>query len=403
MKNVTCCAAIALFLSFGGAAALAEDDLAIRIGIAESVKVATVTVSKMSPIKVETPLGWQTLATLSPSVPLKLEMVGGQVRVSGPIPPQTFKRVQLMPEDQETLVSAQGKWYRGGLDVYPATTQSLAVVNEVPLEKYLFGVIPSEMPASWPIEALKSQAVAARTYTISHLGAHRKKGYDLVATTSSQVYQGVKGETFQSNQAVSTTAGEILTHNNKPIHAYYHSTSGGQTEAGSSLWAPFAYLQSVADYDHDSPKFTWYSEFSQPEMKTALAKMGIQVGDVLALQTSQRSVGGRVKTLRIVGTQGTKQLDGAKMRTALGLNSTFFNVGSISPQGDLQDAPDSQNIPRSFQIAGRGWGHGLGMSQWGARGMAMRGHNYRDILGHYYRGASLERLNKSAMRLAQTP
>jgi stage II sporulation protein D len=381
----------------------AREDLPIRVGLSDSSRQVTLRVSTGTPVEVLAPIGWQRLGQLSANTALQVNYSQGQLKLNIQSDQQVYKGLRLGQTDQEgTLVGLNNTWYRGSINLTP-TARGITVVNEVPLEQYLYSVVPSEMPSSWPLEALKSQAVAARTYAISSLGSYRSKGYDVVATTASQVYLGVKSESNLSTQAVTQTNGEILTHAGKAIHAYFHSCSGGQTESGADLWAPFAYLRSVADYDQASPKHVWHTEMSQSEMKSKLANLGVRVGDVLALSTVKRTSSGRVKTLQVWGKEGQKLVDGAKARVAFGLNSTFFNVGAIDARGELQKKPSADSVPTTFQFAGRGWGHGLGMSQWGARQLALNGYAHRDILNHYYPSTQLGPLNKAQFRMAYNP
>lgn len=381
----------------------AADDLLIRVGLSDNARQATLQVSSITPVEVLGTIGWQRLGQLPANTALQVDYTQGLLKLNIQSDQQIFRGIRLgSMEQQNSLVAYNNAWYRGHLTLLPHP-KGMTVINEVPLEHYLYSVVPSEMPASWPLEALKSQAVAARTYAVSSLGSYRSKGYDVVATTASQVYQGVKAESPLSTQAVEQTSGEIMNYKGQPIRAYFHASSGGQTENGADLWAPFAYLKSVPDFDQASPKYIWHTELNQSEIKARLAQLGIHLGEILALEPLKRTSSGRVKTLRIVGSKGQKHIDGIKFRMALGLNSTFFNVGAIDAEGELQKQPDPNVPPVSFQFAGRGWGHGMGMSQWGARQMAINGYGYRDILQYYYRGVQFERLNPRQFRLAHTP
>jgi len=386
-------------------AVLAQDarqSLPVRIQVAPQNTATTLRVSATSQVKVLTSLGWKEAGLLLPESTLQVSAQGSGLKVSGIPGSEIYRGLKLETPNDKAMVQINQAWYRGHLSLTP-TAQGFSTVNEVSLEQYLYSVVPSEMPASWPMEALKSQAVAARTYALSHLGQHRKQGFDLAATTASQVYQGVKAEHPNSIQAVEATRGQILTHSGKPIYAYFHSTSGGMTENGADLWAAMPYLKPVEDFDNASPKHIWYAELSQSQMQQRLRdELKVNVGQVLFLSPAQLTQGGRIKTLRVHGTQGQKDVDGLKFRMAMKLNSTFFNVGAIDANKTLLKTPSSNTIPVSFQFAGRGWGHGLGMSQWGARQMALDGKSYQDILQHYYRGVKLEPLNPSAYQIAST-
>ncbi|MGV3526726.1 MAG: SpoIID/LytB domain-containing protein [Candidatus Sericytochromatia bacterium] len=377
----------------------ARQDIPIHVQVQPSNTATALRVSATSRIKGLTALGWREVGHLAPDTTLSIRAQGGGIKVTNLPGSEIYKGLRVETPNQQAVFGTEKGWFRGHANLIAGPT-SFSVVNEVPLEQYLCSVVPSEMPASWPQEALKSQAVAARTYVISHLGQHRKRGYDVTSTTDSQVYQGVKSEHPGSNQAVYATQGEILTHAGKPALTYFHSTSGGRTESGADLWANVPYLQPVDAPDEASPKYTWHVEVSQATLRQRLRAAKIDVGEVVGLQAAQFTSGGRVKSLRVVGTRGQQLIDGQRFRTVMQLNSTFFNAGGISAQGELLKQPDPKQIPVSFQFAGRGWGHGLGMSQWGARQMAVDGYSYQDILGHYYRGTRLEPLNLSRYQLA---
>jgi stage II sporulation protein D len=283
------------------------------------------------------------------------------------------------------LVFAQRAWYRGNLDLIPGDGGTVTAVNVLPLEEYLFGVVPGEMPASWEREALKAQAIAARTYALHNLGKESKKGYDLCGTTHCQVYEGAAVEVASTNEAVANTAGEYLAFDGKPIQAYFHASSGGYTDNAGDIWSQdLPYIRAVADFDQASPRHVWHLTYSESQVAAALDKIGVNIGRVLEIAPQERTSIGRVKTVRAKGTGGSATFEASKLRFAIGLHSTFFNVGRVSAQ-QIGTPGDGMY----FQFAGRGWGHGLGMSQWGARGMADRGFNYKQILNHFYPGSQL--------------
>jgi stage II sporulation protein D len=293
------------------------------------------------------------------------------------------------------LVFAHKAWYRGNLELVPGEGGTVTGVNVLPLEEYLFGVVPGEMPAGWEHEALKAQAIAARTYALHNLGKESKKGYDLCGTTHCQMYEGAAVETAATNEAVAKTGGEYLAYQGKPIQAYFHATSGGYTDNSSDLWSEnLPYIRAVADFDQAAPRHVWYLTYSESQVAAALDKVGINIGRILEIAPQQRTSIGRVKTLHAKGTAGEATFDASKLRFAIGLHSTFFNVGRVSAQ-QLGTPGDGMY----FQFAGRGWGHGLGMSQWGARGMADRGFNYRQILNHFYPGSQLQAVSRPLISL----
>jgi stage II sporulation protein D len=279
------------------------------------------------------------------------------------------------------LVFADTRWYRGVLELKP-TDQGVTVINQLAMDHYLYGVVPSEMSASWPMESLKAQAIAARSYAAANMGKHRSRGYDVCDTDECQVYAGAASEAARSNQAVDGTSGQVLVYGKKIIPAYFHSSSGGYTENSEDVWLQkLPYIRAVQDFDQKSPHFSWFKNVSAQTIAAGLARQGVDVGDIVNVNPVSRSYSGRVKEVQVVGTAGSRTVRGETFRIAAGLASTLFNV-----------APVGEGQPSEFTFAGRGWGHGLGLSQWGARGLAEAGYGYMQILGHYYPGAQLGRL-----------
>lgn len=268
-------------------------------------------------------------------------------------------------------------WYRGRVLVVPSGGKVTAV-NWVDLEEYLYSVLGAEMPASWPQEALKAQAVAARSYALHRRDRSLSESYDVGTTTAYQVYKGLASEASSTITAVDATRGQVLTHSGRVIEAVFHSSSGGHTENVEDIWQqPRPYLRSVPDFDQDAPVFRWSETFTASQFQQRVTG----IGRLQAVATERVTPRGRVSSIRLQGTQGTRTLTGTQLRQALGLRSTLF---SIAIQGD------------TIRIDGRGFGHGIGMSQWGARGLALQGYSYSQILGHYYQGTAL-----SVIQIAQ--
>jgi stage II sporulation protein D len=284
------------------------------------------------------------------------------------------------PNGSDSVVGLNGKLYRGALwlKFVPATVDgksvtTLSAINIVEVDDYLLSVLPGEMPASWPIEALKAQAVAARSYAIANIGKHARDGYDVKATIDDQVYSGVSVENVGSNMAVAQTSGLILKHKGKAVSAFFHSTSGGATEVAENVWGrPVPYLKSVPDYDDSSPHFCWTRQIKVEDLEKAVSP---SVGLVTSLIVVSRTASNRVKDALVVGTSGARFISGQALRQLFKLPSTNFNVGY------------KQN---SYELAGRGFGHGLGMSQWGAKSLANQGYNAAQILTYYYKDVTIE-------------
>jgi stage II sporulation protein D len=258
------------------------------------------------------------------------------------------------------------------------------VVNRVDLEAYLYGVVPSELSASGPEAALRCEAVAARSYALANLGKHGKAGFDICAPDECQVYKGAGREALASNLAVEATRAMVLMQGGRVLPAFFHASSGGYTENSEDVWVQrLDHIRAVPDYDQNSPHYTWYKNVDASHLASRLANRGVRVGGLRDIQAVSRSYSGRVREVRVVGTSGTRTISGETLRLAAGLNSTLFN---LAPRGG------GSGLPAEFAFAGRGWGHGLGMSQWGARRLAEAGYAFSQILAHYYPGSSLERL-----------
>lgn len=265
------------------------------------------------------------------------------------------------------------RWYRGSIALVP-TDSGLTAVNNVNLEHYLYSVIGAEMSANWPIEALKAQAVAARSYALYQREQRGTRTYDLGDTQGWQVYKGVETEAQSTHAAVQATAGQVMVYNGKIIEAFFHSSSGGHTENVEDVWTePRAYLRGVPDYDRGAPVYEWSSNISVSQLSNLI----YGVGNVVNLQPEKTTQTGRVIAMRVIGDGGQRTIDGEDIQKLLGLKSTRFSI---------------QKANGMFQIYGRGFGHGVGLSQWGAHNLALSGANYQQMLYHYYQNATLAKL-----------
>jgi stage II sporulation protein D len=265
----------------------------------------------------------------------------------------------------------EDRWYRGTVRVIP-TGKKLLAINYVDLEQYLYSVLGAEMSPDFPAEALKAQAVAARTYALYRSQSTSKKLFDVDGSQSSQVYRGLSSEANTTQAAVNATIGQIMTYHGKPILAVFHAASGGHTENVEDVWASsIPYLRGVPDYDLGTPGYEWSKTFSLSDLSQSL-----KVNNIKSIATDRTTQFGSVMSLKIVGDRDTI-LDGKQIRSALKLRSLRFIISST---------------PTGYVFTGRGYGHGLGMSQWGAYSMAQQGMNYANILTHYYQGIDLGKL-----------
>lgn len=286
------------------------------------------------------------------------------------------------------LVKVAGKRYRGNLE-FRLDNTGLAVINELPVEEYLRGVVPCEMPAGWPVEALRAQAVAARSYVLWQMQNAGTRPFHVTADQSSQVYGGYDAEYPATDRAVAETSGVVALYNGKPIPAFFHSSSGGYTENSEDVWKePLPYLKGKADpFDQNDKHYNWQVVYTADQLKDRLALAGYLFDRVGNLEEKERTAtGARVKRLLVSGTGSVGEAvyreiyNADKVRKALGLKSAFFS---------FKKTYDQNGHLVTVVFSGNGWGHGLGMSQWGALGMAQKGYDYRDILAYYYTGIKL--------------
>ena len=217
-----------------------------------------------------------------------------------------------------------GGRYRDAVVLHRIADEVL-VVNDIGLEHYLYGVVPAEMPAGWPAQALRSQAVVARSYALTSL--RPSEPFDVYADTRSQVYRGVSGETAHTTGAVRATRGVVLTFGGRIARTLFHSSSGGRTAAVEEVFGggPVPYLRSVADpYDKLSPYHDWAVTLTDAEAERRLAP--VIAGRLVDIAVAARTAGGRAASVRVTGTLGLRDITGTTARSLLGLRSTWFSV-----------------------------------------------------------------------------
>jgi stage II sporulation protein D len=353
------------------------------------------------------------------------------------------REIVLIPKDGiATDITVNNHTYRGEITIHRTNGKTgLTAVETLPLEEYLYGVIPKEIAPDWPAEALKAQAVAARTYALYSMNKFAADGYDVNTTTDCQAYGGKSIEDPRSTRAVNDTVGQVLKYQGRLIPAFFHSDGGGYTENSENVWGNYEpTLRAVEDYDQKSPHYRWKKEMKPQELEDTLRAAGYDAGTLQAIELSilgkqpmnlpDRGVSGRVKTIRFVGTTSSFDISGTKLRTILGLDSTlfdvkvvlptdkFFDVDIVDSYGSMDTKRVEMNLPpqtepilftdkpttrriggrgnESVLFSGYGWGHGLGLSQWGAKTMAEKAPPgdtayFREILKHYYTGVDIQK------------
>jgi stage II sporulation protein D len=308
------------------------------------------------------------------------------------------------PTGNDSYITWAGKRYRGELVLSAGDS---GVVNRLSMDSYLRGVVPLEIGNRTAAEmaAVQAQAVAARTYAYKHLNSAR--AFDMYATVQDQVYGGVDAEKQQSDSAITATADVVVLYNGQPITTPYHSTCGGSTAAVSEVWydqPDQPYLRPVSDripgtdhyYCDPSPRFSWTQSYDPTSLRAVMEKYLAAytgapkggLGRITDIREQGRTPSGRVAALTVQTDKGTYTLRGNDIRFVLRdpkgaiLNSTLFSIAVDKDGGEIS----------SLTVNGRGYGHGIGMCQWGAIGRARAGQDYRTILETYYPGTTIGRI-----------
>jgi stage II sporulation protein D len=350
---------------WGMAALPVQAEVEMRVAVEDQVSSVVIGSSTVATVK---NAAGQGVGQLPHGQPITIAAEGGTLKLAN----WQGQAFWVEPNDGG-YIFIDDTWYRGRVLLVP-DAGGLTAINWVELEEYLYSVLGGEMPTSWPQEALKAQAVAARSYALYRREKSQTSLYDVDGTTASQVYKGLAAEAVSTQTAVNSTRGQVLVYGNRVIEAVFHSSSGGQTENVENVWQnPLPYLRSVPDFDQDAPVFRWSETLSLEQFQQRVTGIG-RLQSAVAESTSPT---GRIMTMRLQGSEGSRVLTGNELRQALRLRSTLF---SIAIAGD------------TVQINGRGYGHGIGLSQWGARALAMQGYSYQQILAHYYQGTLLSQI-----------
>ncbi len=321
------------------------------------------------------PLEWQGALKLSPRV--------GGLRLSQlKLPTET----RLTPVDG-ALIRVGADRYRGALILRLDPGQTVTVVEEVPVEDYLEGVLPNEMDPDWPLEALKAQAVVARSFTYANMGKFRKDGFDLTSDTRSQMYRGVTAVNASVRRAVRETRGEVLGWHGELLRVYYHACCGGRTENAAEAWGgdPKATpppLRGVKDpWCAPSPHMRWTAYFAWQDVMAAIEEHRALPGPLKALKIARRDVAGYVRAFVARSGKSDVEVKPSDLRGALGA-------------GELKSLRISRLIvkKKGLEFVGAGSGHGVGLCQWGARVQAEKGRAYEQILRFYFPGADLSEI-----------
>ncbi|MEG0798666.1 MAG: SpoIID/LytB domain-containing protein [Acidaminococcaceae bacterium] len=352
--------------------------------------------------------------------------------------------IRIISPQGEGTVAVNRKHYRGQLVVVLSSDcKKLSVHNSLPLEEYLAGVVAKDIRPLWPEAAIKAQIIAARSLALSKLGQAKNAEFDVRANEPELVYGGITAENSKINKILATTCGLALTYQGRPLVAFTHSSSGGYTENSENVVGLYwPYLRGVPDYDQEAPEYSWEKVLTALQLEKSLTQAGYLIGKLESiglsplkaapLATTDRGISGRVKRIEFNGSQGKVVLEGIKFQQLLQLKSTLFDVEITTPVPNFIEVPiidrygneiGKKKIPvqapkkeqpkflegfsdlrlvsgsagEKLIFKGYGEGHGLGLSYWGARAMALQApasssDYYETILLHYYAGAQVEKI-----------
>jgi len=356
---------------------------------------------------------------------LLIKGVGAGFCSDGKFYADSASKISVQPQNNETIF-CNGVEYRGYIFLEMMQDGTIVLVNILGTDDYVASVLGKEMSYSWPKEALKAQAVCARNFVLCRT-SHKNHGFDVCATTHCQVYGGIKSEHENTRQAVNETKRILAKYNGEVVPLYFFATSGGATEDVKNVWgSSVGYLKSVQD-TYENPekasKYRWSVSLTRAEIEEKLRNAGATIGNLRSIKVDSVTNTGRVLSLTFSGDAGSYTAKLEKCRTILGVYSQRFSVfgeasapvvttaGNIT--GGYRAIDSSQTVQaagaraimgngviagisadnqgsENYRIEGGGYGHGVGMSQWGARAMAENGFTYDSILKHYFTDIVLE-------------
>jgi stage II sporulation protein D len=383
----------------------------IRVGLA--VTAPSATIAGPAGLSISDPAGVR-LAEIPAGEPWRVTLgsTGVVVRSPGGAGSSGSEVIEIASPDSSRLVQVNGRSYRGTITALRDGT-GVTVVDRLPMEAYLAGVVSAEMGRRSVVEqeALRAQAIVSRTYALRNLRRWAARGFDLYASVADQAYGGADAETPEGREAVESTRGRVLTYGGAPIDAFFYSTCGGRTADGTEVFraADRPYLRSVADVADDgtaycsiSPRFRWHEEWTGEALRATLQRtlpalaaatpgatpLPSEVGEVRDVRVTYRTPSGRVGQLAIGLPGGDVLVPEPNVRQVLRPVSGELLRSNVFT---LQVSGAGRRVTR-LSADGAGAGHGVGFCQWGAVGRSRAGQDHERILADYYPGAVLERL-----------
>jgi stage II sporulation protein D len=306
---------------------------------------------------------------------LRASVVDGSIVVEG-------RRATVFRVRSDGPIRVAGRDYPAVIELV-RHGEGLAVVNELPLEDYLAGVLRAESNERWPLEALKAQAVASRTYAAYQRSIAGERPFHILASVAHQMYAGRVGPESPAWTAVRATAGQVLHWEGELFPAFYHTESGGWTEDPRTVFATrnMPGLKAVrCEFSAGSPHYYWQFDLRLADLSEILRRHEVGVGAVTAIDVAERTPSLRAVSLLVRGTQGTVRVRGNELRRMVGYDTLKSTLFAVAVDGEFA------------RFSGRGYGHGVGLCQWGAKGMAEQGYTARQILEFYYQGTTPARL-----------
>lgn len=369
-----CCT---LLLSSWSHSAEKVPDTLIQIGIAH--RVSSLSIRPYGKFTLIDAASGQSEA-LTPDKSYRLQAEDRKLRF-GPL--LISSQARLKPENPTDTVAVGKKIYQGSLILQRNSDETVTVIDELGIEDYLLGVLPHEMDVNWPLEALKAQAVVARTFAYSHLGKYRGAGFDLTPDTRSQMFGGIGPISKAVQLAVSQTRGEVLGYKGQLLTVFYHAACGGHTTDPASIWGASektpAPLRGVRDRTcAASPYGAWTAYFPYEDILGAIQGRNLIAGKIKSFKIGRRDKAGYAKDFKI-------KIDSEEV--TVGANDFRNKIGN----SDLKSTRIKKIAKRrnGIEFFGSGLGHGAGLCQWGARLQAGKGRQYEKILKFYYPGSVL--------------
>ena len=310
---------------------------------------------------------------------VRVSLSGGVIKIEDDV--YAGRAIKVRSERSKDLY-INGRRFRGEVNIVKNAEGKLTVVNELPIDEYLYGVMHNEVSHWWPLETIKAQAIAARTYAMYQKSISKSKDYDLKSDVSSQVYSGAKRERLKARMAVDRTKGMVLNYRGAIFPTFFHSACGGHTEDANELWnINIAPLKGVlCDFCNDTKHYRWKRGIKVADLSALMVKAGYKAGRIEAITGGERNLSGRLKSVDVITSAATYNIPAKDLRRIAGVDI----IRSLNFTAKISG--------EDIVFEGYGWGHGVGLCQWGAYVMGRYNYTADEILQFYYPGATIVKL-----------